>query len=176
MATSTSNSSNPVDRLVTWLEPYFTTKAPFQLPDDVQAWIANWAWLVSLVFGIIAVPGVLALLGFGAVVSTVAVSVGIYVGPVYWLSMLFLVVQMVLLFAAVPGLKRKSYRSGWMLAYYAVLFSAASSGIMILIGNFGSLIGAVLSFAIGSYILFQVKDRFKDGGAKKPAENFSARR
>ena len=51
-----------VDKWITQLEPYFTKKAPVQIPVKAREWIVNYSWIISLVLAVILVPAMLSLL------------------------------------------------------------------------------------------------------------------
>ncbi len=147
-----------MDKLIAQLEPYFTKKAPYQLPENAKKGIVDYAWIISLVLGILLVPAVIGLIGVMGFVGAVAMAVGVAVGPLYWLAAAALVVQMVFLFAAVPGLKSRSYAKGWKIVFYSQLFSAAGALFHL---SLGSLISGAVGLAIGLYFLFQIKSYYR---------------
>jgi len=154
-----ASSKQPVgaiDGLIAGLEPYFTTKAPFQLPEGGRVWIAEYSWIISLVLGLLSLPAVLGLLALAGIVGSVGASVGV-VMPLLWVSMLALIIQIGFLFWAVPGLRVQSYSKGWKIVFYSELFSAAYA---ILSLSIGSIVGAAIGLLIGFFFLFQVKSKF----------------
>jgi hypothetical protein len=154
----TAKAANPIDKLIAVLEPYFTKKAPLQIPENGRKAIVEYGWIISLILGILLVPAVFVLIGLMGAVGAIATAAGVHVGPTYWLAGLALVVQMIFLFVAVPGLKNRSYTRGWKVVFYSQLFSAAGS---ILHLNLGSLVGAAIGLIIGFYLLFQIKSYYR---------------
>lgn len=151
-------TESPIDQLISQLEPYFTDKAPLQLPKEWHTAIADYAWIVSLVVGLFSLPAVFALLGMMTGVGMIAAGVGIVLGPMYWLAGIALMIQVGLMLLAVPGLKAKSYSKGWKIVFYGELFSAAHS---LLSFNPFSWISSLVGLVIGLWILFQIKRHFR---------------
>jgi hypothetical protein len=146
-----------VDKWITQLEPYFTKKAPVQIPVKAREWIVNYSWIISLVLAVILVPAMLSLLTIYGWAGAVAGALGVVVSPLYWLAGLALVVQFVFLVVSIPGLKKKSYAKGWKIVLYGEIFGFAYSMLYFTMGN---LISGVLSLIIGVYVLFQIKSYY----------------
>ncbi len=157
-----------MDQLIQTLQPYFTEKAPWQMPEAWRQNIVRYApWVVLAVF-ILSLPAVLAVLGLSMFVGVLAPLGGFAFA--YWIAVLALIVQEVLLIASFPGLKNRTI-SGWNLTFYAVLFNFAHSLINWLsnpLSGLGSLIGGVIGAAIALFILFQIREYYT-GQKKLPA-------
>lgn len=158
-----------------WLDETFHLKAPFQFPVGLSSWLANNSWWLALVGAVLSVLGVLStynsinyfnettqMLGaYGATGATGAL-LGQSVNLLY-VSMASSAIAAVLLFLASSKLKAHQ-KAGWNLVYYNFLINAALS----LVGSalfatatiVFSLIGFVIGFAIGAYILFQIRGYF----------------
>ncbi|MBD2754305.1 chromate transporter [Spirosoma validum] len=138
--------------LETELAPYFTTKAPFQFPVDFRAGFVKYWPIVTLVFLILAAPGILVFLGIGAAFMPVSFMGGVSAGFGYTISMILSLAGLVLGILALPGLFNRK-RSGWVFSYYAQLISV-----------FSSLVGFhLLTLLIGLLflmLLFQVRDYY----------------
>lgn len=79
-----------------------------------------------------------------------------------WISMVVLVIQAVLYLAAFPGL-RNHKKAGWNLVFYALLVNVVY-GVVVMFtsyGGFGHLLGSLIGFAIGAYLLFQIRASYK---------------
>jgi hypothetical protein len=98
-------------------------------------------------------PAVLALLGFGALLTPFAYLGGIGNGMMYTISMVILAVSLILEAMAIPGLFNRT-RQGWNLVYYSSLISIVSS---LLTFNIGSILMSVVAL----YFLFQVRSYYK---------------
>lgn len=139
-----------------WLNMYMVTKAPFQIPmggKEFLATIAPYLIIIGVVLFVISLP---ALLGLGVMMGGAGMMAG-YAGWGY-ISLVSLVsgIATVALEAwAVPGLFKRTNAS-WRLVFYATLVSFAGS---ILSFN---LIGAVIGGVIGWYLLFQIKELYKN--------------
>lgn len=155
-----------MEQLVSTLQPYFTTKAPFQLPEEWRQTIvriAPWITLAAAIFGGIA------LLGLFPVLLGVSAILGVF-SPWYtvmaWLSLIALGAEVALMLLAFSGLKSQSIK-GWNFAFYGSLFSIAWSvfGWLQNPSNVGSLLGAAIGAYLSLFILFQVRDYYT--GSKK---------
>lgn len=140
------------------LETYLVDKAPFTLPDNVKEIVVSFAPWISIIVLLLAIPGILLVLGAGAIVAPFTVFLGpryaMNYGMTYIVSMVVLAVSVVLEALAVPGLFKRSL-GAWRLLYYASLVNLVSG---ILGGNF---LSAIVGSLIGLYFLFQVKSYYK---------------
>lgn len=135
-------------KLIQTLEEFFS-KAP-HLPAKWREVLVKIApWLV-LIFGILGVLGGLAALG----VSPVATFGGVNYGTKLLIAGVFTLVSSVLMLMAFPGLKARKYQ-GWRLFFWSEVVSVVASIISL------DLVGAVLGFLIGFYILFEIKSHYK---------------
>lgn len=155
-------TSGPLASLEAWLYEMLVFKAPFQLPKDLTDFIVKYGPWITLVIGVLSLPAVLAVIGFGTLVGGIAGAYGVATGPFYWLSMLALIAQIAVMFISVPMLLKRQ-RQGWLLIFYANILSVAYS----VLSSFGSsysvlggLIGAAIGFVIGMYILFQIRSYY----------------
>lgn len=140
------------------LDLYLVKKAPFSLPDNVKEIIVSLAPWVAIIVMIVAIPGVLFVLGLGAIVAPFTAFLGpgyaITYGLNYTIAMLVTAVSIVLELLAIPGLFKRS-RKAWNLIFYATLISAISGIIS------GGLIGTLIGALIGLYFLFQIREYYK---------------
>jgi hypothetical protein len=146
----TDDTAQAPKDLIGFLDFYLVKKAPFQLPDNVKEWIVQWGPWIMVVLLILSLPGLLLALGIGAMFLPVS---GGY-APGFALAWIFLVVQLGLEVAALPGLFARTL-NGWNLAFYARLLGIVYSAIAFSIG--GLLVGGL----IGLYILFQVRPLYR---------------
>jgi hypothetical protein len=137
--------------LVAMLEPFFTTKAPFQLPEGVREWLVKFGPWITLVLLVLALPAVLLLLGISAFVVPAAAVTG---NTGFGVGVILLIVQLVLQAASLPGLFARKL-SGWNLLFYSDIL-----GLVVSIMN-GNIVGAIIGTVIGLYILFQIKSYYK---------------
>jgi hypothetical protein len=143
---------------------WFVAKAPFQLPKEFKDFLVKYGPWITLVIGILSLPAILAILGVGAVVGTVATAYGVArIDLFYWLSFVALIVQVAVMFYSVPKLLKQE-RFGWQLIFYANIisflygiFNAFTYGIG---SGIGSAIFSVAPFVIGQYILFQIREYY----------------
>ncbi len=154
-----SNSSD----LIAILEPYFTKKAPFQLPESARKFIVQWMPWFNIVIGVLLLPAVLVILGLGTVVGGLAAASGQSVGLTYWLSMVVLIVTIAILFITFPGLQARKL-SAWKLVFWADIIYfiynvVIGLGNPVILGS--SIIGGLISLVIGLYFLFQIKSHYK---------------
>lgn len=139
-----------------WLQEYMVTKAPFQIPmggKEFLATIAPYLVIIGIVLFVMSLP---VLLGLGAMTA----GMGMMMGHAGWgyMAVVMLVSGLVALALeawALPGLFKRTNAS-WRLVFYATLVSFAGSILSL------NLIGAVIGGIIGWYLLFQVKELYKN--------------
>lgn len=152
-----------LEQLETKFSELFVKNAPFQIPENGRKWIAQYAWIFSLIGAILGVLWFFPLLAAVGLVSAfgVAAGAGFYV-LLAWLSLFILIGYAVILAIATPKLKRFE-KSGWNLVYYSILFFFVYDVVNWLRYPVSGLFGFVLNLvgtAAGLYVLFQVRDYF----------------
>ena len=150
MADANQANQAPKD-LMGFLEFYLVQKAPFQIPDNAKEWIVKFGPWITVVLLVLMLPAILFILGVGTAMLPWG-GVGYAAGFTY--AAVFLVVQVGLMIAALPGLFARKM-AGWTLAFYAQIVSFVYS---LLIGNY---VGAIIGVVIGMYILFQIRPLYK---------------
>jgi hypothetical protein len=160
--------SGPFAQFEAWLHEMLVVKAPYQLPKNAKDWIVKyWPWII-LVLGILlaltVVPGLMAAIAFTGYTATYgglygAAMMGSVIGPMFYLALAVLAVQLVVMFISVPMLLKRQ-RKGWQLVFYSsiislvyTVFNSFSYGVL----NFGGLIMGLISAAIGLYFIFQIR-------------------
>ncbi len=148
-----------MNQLEAFFEDIFLKKITFALPASVReviVKIAPWLALIAIIFSL---PAILGLLGLGSLFGSMYLyPYGYSLGFQYYLGIIVLIIQVIFMIKAFPGLQKRQM-SGWKYAYYSNLLSAAYG--IITSYTFGSVIGALIGLAIGLYILFQVKSYYK---------------
>ncbi|MFN3850451.1 MAG: hypothetical protein ACK4NY_13530 [Spirosomataceae bacterium] len=128
------------------LLPLFTTKAPFQLPEewkDLIVKISPWIMLIL-------VPLILLGIGVGAIASIFSTFT---LNPRWSVSVLISIAAMICSLLSIKGLFDRK-REGWVWSYYAF-------GLNILADLIGfNIIGGIISFLIGGFFLFQIRERY----------------
>lgn len=155
--------SGPLASFEAWLYDMLYTKVPFKLPKSVQDVLVQFGPWITLIIAIVSVPAVLAIFGFGAMVSYYGALVGVTYNPMHYIAIAVLVVQIVMMLLAVsPLLKRE--RKGWQLLFYSStisvaysLFDSLGSGYFAIVGLIWGLIGAAISY----YVIFQIRAHYK---------------
>jgi hypothetical protein len=135
-----------------FLDYYLVEKAPFQLPDGVKEWIVQFGPWITLVILILSLPAVLLVLGLSALVFVPAAATGQAGGLTF--AVMALIVQLLLMGAAIPGLMKRSM-SGWNLVFYSEVLNLVYSVLS------GSIVSGIISTVIGLYILFQIRSYYK---------------
>lgn len=154
--------SGPLAAFERWLYDMLVVRAPFQLPKGFTDWVVQYGPWITLVLSILMLPALFAILGAASLTGVLATTVGVVVGPAYWLGLIVLVAQVAIMFASIPMLLKRQ-RNGWMLLFYANLLSIAYG----VVNAFGygvfaisSLIGTAIGAVIGLYILFQIRSYY----------------
>lgn len=161
-ATPTPPASGPLAALEAKFYEWFVYKAPFQLPVALTDFIVKVGPWVTLILGILLLPAFLAVFTIGSIVGTVGVAYGAYgyqPGVMYWLGLIILLAQVIVMFVSIP-LLLKQKRNGWLLLFYANIINIVYG----LVNSFaygyfalGSIIWTLISAAIAFYILFQIR-------------------
>ncbi|MDD5464201.1 MAG: hypothetical protein PHP62_03560 [Candidatus Moranbacteria bacterium] len=145
-----------VAQLEAMLDEYMVKKAPFAIPMGGKEFIATVSPYLIIIFVIMALPLIFAALGLSAIVAPFAMLGGYAWGFGAIVSLIVSVVVLVMEAMAVPGLFKRT-KASWKLLFYASIVSLIGS-ILSVHGIVGGIIGAI----IGWYILFQVKEMYKN--------------
>ncbi|NTV05493.1 MAG: hypothetical protein HGA59_03175 [Chlorobiaceae bacterium] len=142
------------------LDEYMVNKAPFTLPIEVKEFIVKVSPYLVIIFAVMVLPIIFAALGLTAILSPFAMMGG-YPYGFGWgfaatVGLVFSVITFVMEIVAVPGLFKRS-KSAWTLLFYASIVSLIGT-----ILSFNGLIGGIIGTIIGWYILFQVKELYKN--------------
>lgn len=150
---SSSDWKGMLGKLETQLNLYLVEKAP-AIPKEWKELIVKVVPWLTLVFGVLALPAILAVLGLGALVMPFSFMGGIGYGTGFTVSWVLSLVVLALEFLAIPGLFKRS-RNAWNLLFYATLIGALSN--VVTFNLAGLIIGTLLSL----YLLFQVREYYK---------------
>lgn len=155
--------SGPLASFEGWLYGLLVTKAPFQVPvkaKDVIVKIAPW---VTLVVALLSLPAIFAIFTISTYVGSVyGAYVMSSVGPMYYVAIALLVVEVVLMVLSIAPLMKQK-RQGWLLVFYSSTISIAYS----IIGAFSygfnpvGLLTGLISAAISYYVIFQIRSYYK---------------
>lgn len=151
------------------LLPFFA-KFP-HIPEGGRKVIADISPWLALIFGIL---GLLGLLGAGALMTLLAIPAlltgGIWVIVGFITTLLGLAAVILQLLAVSP--LRARMKKGWNYLFYGILIGALSTIISVIggvisasayagAGAVSSLVSGALSFLIGGWILFEIRDQYK---------------
>lgn len=155
-----SDLKGGINQLEALLDEYMVKKAPFALPKGVKEFIATVSPYLIIIFTIMALPLILAAMGLSAFLTPFAMMGGFGLGFGWGfgaiVSLVIAVVTIVMELMAVPGLFKRTKKS-WRLLFYVSIISLIGS-IISIHGIVSGIIGAI----IGWYILFQMKDMYKN--------------
>jgi len=140
-------------------DEYMVKKAFFTFPPELKELLVTVAPYIIIIFTILNIPLFLEALGLSAMLmplGIVASGWGISFGLKSIVVFIVTGVTVVMELFALPGLfMRKS--SAWRLLFYASILSFFGN-----ILSFQSLVGGIIGALLSWYILFQVKDMYKD--------------
>ncbi len=149
-----------MQQLIDFLQDLFVVKAP-SLPEGLKSFlvkVAPYLVIIGLIFTGLALLSILPALGLMTAYGGAAGAT--LFGPMMVFSLLFGVINAILLIMAVPGLFKKT-ESGWRYVFYASLVSLVSSVVSV------SIAGLIFS-VIGFYFLFQVRSYYNGSGPYVP--------
>jgi len=161
-SSSKSDIKGLVGQLEAMLDEYMVKKAPFALPKEAKEFIANVSPYLVIVFAVLALPLIFTAIGISTALAPFAMMGGLAGGYGFgWgfsavLSLIVSVVVLVIEVLAVPGLFKRS-KKAWKMLFYASIVSLVGSIISI-----SGLVGGIIGAVIGWYILFQVKELYKN--------------
>jgi hypothetical protein len=159
--------------LESWLDDVVNRQQPLQMPASARQWIADNAWWITLIGGIVSLLAAWNYWQLGQMFNGAnrlaeevtrlygSTTYAAELGPMWYLALLGLVVQGGLLLLAVSKLKEHK-KSGWDLLFYASLASLVIGLLYLVIPGygFGGLLGSVVGAAVSWFFLFQVRSRF----------------
>ena len=143
-------ATRPSQDLIGFLDFYLVTKAPFQVPDGGREVIVRFGPWITVVLLILTLPLLLFGLGLGAIYIPFG---GIGYASRFGVLTIFVVVQVGLMIAALPGLFSRKM-AGWRLLFYSQLIAIVYN---VLSGN---IVGGLLFGLIALYILFQIRQLY----------------
>ena len=139
--------TTPPKDLIGFLDFYLVKQAPFQIPDGGREWIVKFGPWITVVLLILTLPILLFALGLGAIFIPFG---GIGYASGFGVLTLFVIVEVGLMIAALPGLFARKM-AGWQLLFYSQLVSIVYNVLS------GHIVSALLFGLIALYVLFQVR-------------------
>jgi hypothetical protein len=149
-----------ISKFEAFLEEYLVKKAPFAIPAGGKEFIVKVAPYLAIISVIILIISVL--FGFGwSLIKAPFAMIGLYNFKILAIiSSVVSVILLILELIAIPGLFART-KKGWRYVFYASIVSFVGS-LVSSYGYHGSYIGGIISIVIGWYILFQVKELYKN--------------
>ena len=149
---NTPANNDPPKDLIGFLDFYLVKKAPFQIPEGGREIIVRFGPWITLILLILTLPLLLFALGIGAVFIPFG---GIGYASGFGVLTIFVIVEIGLMIAALPGLFARKM-AGWRLLFYSQLVSIVYNVLS------GSIVGGLLFGLISLYILFQVRPLYNE--------------
>ena len=148
---NTSATEAPKD-LIGFLDFYLVKKAPFQIPDAAREFIVKFGPWITVILLILTLPLLLVALGIGAILVPFG-GTGYATG--FGFLTLFVIVEIGLMIAALPGLFSRKM-AGWRLLFYSQLVSLVYHLLS------GAIVSGIIVGLISLYILFQVRPLYHE--------------
>jgi hypothetical protein len=149
---NTPAHNEPPKDLIGFLDFYLVKKAPFQIPHGGREMIVRFGPWITHILLILTLPLLLFALGIGAVFIPFG---GIGYASGFGVLTIFVIVEIGLMIAALPGLFARKM-AGWRLLFYSQLVSIVYNVLS------GSIVGGLLFGLISLYILFQVRALYQE--------------
>jgi len=147
-----TTATPPPKDLVGFLDLYLVKQAPFQIPDGGREWIVKFGPWITVVLLILTLPVLLFALGLGAIFIPFG---GVGYASGFGMLTIFVIVEVGLMIAALPGLFARKM-AGWQLLFYSQLVNIAYNILS------GHVVSALLGGLIALYILFQVRPLYHE--------------
>ncbi len=148
--------------LETWLEPYFTKRAPWQISDKGKLMIVKVAPWLDLILLLLFLPTAILVLTLGSAFSTLVPLGGSQLHFFYYFSVIVLLIQTIIMLIALPGLFKQA-RQAWQLLFYATLISLIYD-LVNWLGDPAAVMGLIwsgLTTVLTLYVLFQIKPHYR---------------
>ncbi len=152
---ATSKLKDHAGALEAWLLPLFSNLP--HIPEGGRKVITDIIPWISLIFGILALIGLLGSVMVGVVLSPLIALGGGFRSVIHLLTIILGIicaVLSILAFKPLQGMKK----TGWDYSFYALTVNAIAS-IISLIGVMSE-IGNVVGIFIGAYLLFEIRERY----------------
>lgn len=146
-----------VNQLETFLDEYMVKKAPFALPNGLKEFLAVIAPYSIIIVAVLAIPMILFALGLSSALAPIGMmggygySWGITGGVIFLTTLAGIVLELM----AVPGLFKRT-KGAWRILFYVSIIQVVGNVVSLHI--ISALIGAIINW----YILFQMKDVYKN--------------
>jgi hypothetical protein len=150
-APETHASEAPKD-LVGFLDFYLVKKAPFQIPDGGREMIVKFGPWITVILLILTLPLLLVALGIGTMLIPFG---GLGYATGFGLLTIFIIIEIGLMIAALPGLFNRRM-AGWRLLFYSQLVGIVYNVLS------GAVVSGLLFGLIALYILFQVRPLYNE--------------
>jgi hypothetical protein len=147
-----TTATPPPKDLVGFLDLYLVKQAPFQIPDGGREWIVKFGPWITVVLLILTLPVLLFALGLGVFFIPFG---GVGYASGFGMLTLFVIVEVGLMIAALPGLFARKM-AGWQLLFYSQLVNIAYNVLS------GHVVSGLLGGLIALYILFQVRPLYHE--------------
>jgi hypothetical protein len=148
-----------------WLDQQ-SKASPLQLPADAKKWIADNAWWIALIGGLLSAGGALAFWQVAHAADELVRVYGVLTGTtslgfMWYVLLIVMAASAALMLLAVSPLKNHR-KMGWNLLYYNMMLNLVVGILYLFVSGYGAanLIGSVIGVAIGWFFLFQVRSQF----------------
>lgn len=168
---SQSSASGSLAGLEKWAHETFDTKNPVKIPDGGRKWIADNAWWLAAIGGVLSLLAALSMWQGARYFTLLINDVSYLTGQnallpnvsLWWYVLLLItVVEGIVLLFAVSKLKQQQ-KAGWNLLFYLSLAMTLFGVVSVFTPGYGigSLIASLLGVAITWTILMQIRSYFK---------------
>jgi hypothetical protein len=154
MAKAKSAGSLSLTSLTDFMDQTMGSKSSLQLPAQVKEFIVTYGPWADIVLLVLLAPGILLALGLGTAVLPFSGLNGVDAAAGLTIALVALVVQVVLMIAALPGLFARRV-NGWNLSLLSVLMSFVYSLLTF------QLVSGLIGVAISLFVLAQIRSYYR---------------
>lgn len=159
-------ASQQLAGLEKWAHETFDTNNPIKLPEVARKWIAENAWWLAVIGGVLSLFGAYGMWDSvyryenSELLRAIGYSPAANLGVWWYLMLGLILVEGILMLLAVPKL-RADKKTGWNLLFYSSLVTLVYGVVGLFSGyGFSYLFGTLLGVAIAWTILMQIRNRF----------------
>lgn len=150
-----AEAKNLVGKLEALLDRYMVKDAPFTLPLGLKEFIVTASPYLIIIVALMMLPVIAGVIGVATLSAPFAMMSGYGFGFSAIITLIAALIALVLQVMAIKGLFKRAH-SAWRLVFYASIVSFVGSILAL------NIIGGIVSAIISWYILFQVKEFYKE--------------
>lgn len=150
-----AEAKNLISKLEALLDQYMVKDAPFTLPMGLKEFIVTVSPYLIIIVALMTLPVIAGVIGAATLSAPFAMMAGYGFGFSAIITLVTALIALILQVMAIKGLFKRTH-GAWRLVFYASIVSFIGSILAL------NIIGGIISAVISWYVLFQVKEFYKN--------------